>query len=278
MALAHIATAPERRVHAPNCVRRPSERPRCEADRAEFSRACGKALRGTTRSLEGRVDEDPDKCFLGTPRYGFQTPPQSTCLRPGEAQCTRCGAELHDQSARVGGRGLEVVGTIEARGVLIHRVDYDEAPAGGARGHDDRGQGMNQQLGTESLAVQILMKGQLGKEDRGDALGRPATDTSRGVITLDQMRGKGVVADDSASSFLYEQICASALPCGMPGVLPQPYGEGVVPAVEGVEVVIGDKRFDAVVHVGLIRLCRPTSLAARVSPGTSSGSSRDATN
>jgi hypothetical protein len=88
---------------------------------------------------------------------------------------------------------------------------------------------MNQQLGAEPLTVQTLMKGQLGKEDRGDALGRPAADTSRGVIPLDQMRGKGEVASDSASSFLYEQICASALPCGMPGMLPQPYGEGVVP-------------------------------------------------
>ena len=101
--------------------------------------------------------------------------------------------------------------------------------------------------------------------------------TPRGVIPLDQMRGKGEVADDSASSFLYEQICASALPSGMPGVLPHPYSEGVVPTVDGVEVVIGGKRFDAVAHVSLIRLRRPTFLAARVSPGASSGSSRDAT-
>jgi hypothetical protein len=56
------------------------------------------------------------------------------------------------------------------------------------------------------------------------------------------MRGKGEVAGDSASSFLYEQICASALPCGMPGVLPQPYGEGVVPTIEGVKIMVGGKR------------------------------------
>jgi hypothetical protein len=76
------------------------------------------------------------------------------------------------------------VGTIEARYVLIHRIDYGEAPAGGARGHDDRGQGVNQQLGAEPLAMQTLVKGQLGKEDRGDTLRRPAADTSRGVIPL----------------------------------------------------------------------------------------------
>ena len=169
------------------------------------------------------------------------------------------------------------MGAIEARGVLIHRVYYDEAPAGGTRGHDDRGQGVNQQLGAEPPAVQALMKGQLGKEDRGDALGRPTAGTSRGVIPLDQMRGKGEVADDSAGGFLYEQICASALAYGVPGVLPQPCREGVEPAVEGVEVVVGGKRFDAVAHVGLIRLRRAPSLAARVSRGASSGSSRDAT-
>jgi hypothetical protein len=67
------------------------------------------------------------------------------------------------------------------------------------------------------------------------------------------------------------------LPCGAPGVLPQPYGEGVVPTIEGVEVVAGGKRLDAVANVGLIRLRRSTSAAARVSPGASSGSSRDAT-
>jgi hypothetical protein len=70
------------------------------------------------------------------------TPGAATCLRPGEAKRTRCGAELHNQPARVCRRGLEVVGTIEARCALIHRVDYDEAPASGARGHDDRGQGV----------------------------------------------------------------------------------------------------------------------------------------
>jgi hypothetical protein len=44
---------------------------------------------------------------------------------------------------------------------------------------------VNQQLGAEPLAVQTPMKGQLGEEDRGDALRRPAADTSRGVIPLD---------------------------------------------------------------------------------------------
>ena len=75
--------------------------------------------------------------------------------------------------------------TIKARRVLIHRVDHDETPASGARGHDDGSQSVNQQLGPESLAVQTLLKGQLGKEDRGDALGRSASDASRGAIPLD---------------------------------------------------------------------------------------------
>lgn len=169
------------------------------------------------------------------------------------------------------------MGTIEARGFLIHRVNHDEAPAGGARGHDDRSQSMNQQLGAEPSTVQTLIKGQLGKEDRGDALRRPAANTSRSVITLHQMRGKGEVADDSASSFLYEQIGASPLPCRIPGVLPQPDGEGVVPTIEGIQFVLVGKRLDAVAHVGLIRLRRSTFLAARASLRASSGSSRDAT-
>ena len=159
--------------------------------------------------------------------------------------------------------------------MLVDCVDHDEASARGTRGRDDRGQSVNQQLGPEPFAMQMLLKRKLGEKDRRNALRRATAHSSRNLVSLDEMRSERKVADNSARRLLDQQICASALACGVVGMLPQPGSEGIVPAIERVQVVLGGKRLDAVAHVRLIRLRRSAFVAARASLGASSGCSRD---
>lgn len=98
-----------------------------------------------------------------------------------------------------------------------------------------------------------------------------------GGLSLDKIRGYRKVAGDGAVGYLNEQICTRALACGIACVVLQPFGEGIVPAIEGVGIVAGCKRVDPIAHADLIRLRRATSAAALASLGASSGSSRDAT-
>ena len=111
------------------------------------------------------------------------------------------------------------MGAVEVRCAVVHRVDYDKSPPGRASGRDDRGEGVNQQLGAEPLAVQIATQGELGEEDRGDALRRSAANHRWRGIPLDQIRGDREVAGDGISSFFDEQICTSTLPGRVAGVL-----------------------------------------------------------
>ena len=96
------------------------------------------------------------------------------------------------------------MGAVETRGARVDRVDHHEAPARRTRGSDDRGQRVYQQLGAESLAVQALVKGQLGEENGGDLLGCAAAHTSRELAALDDVGGKGEVADNGTIILLKE--------------------------------------------------------------------------
>jgi hypothetical protein len=103
---------------------------------------------------------------------------------------------------------------------------------------DDGGQRVNEQLGTESLAVNACVKGELREEDRGDALRRAATDPARCLLALDEVRGDREVADDGRGFIVDQEYVRTP----WRDVLAQPCVERGATAVEAVELVAVGER------------------------------------
>src|SRR6185312_3738040 len=79
-------------------------------------------------------------------------------LRPRKVERMGDCAQLEDEPMGIARRRLEVMCAVEAGGVVVDRVHDDETPAGRARGVDDRGERVDEQLAAEPVAVEAFVE------------------------------------------------------------------------------------------------------------------------
>ena len=157
----------------------------------------------------------------------------SRSLRPREPEPACGGAELHRQAMGVAARRLEVVGAVEARGVLVDRVHDDELAAGGAGGGHDLGERVDEQLVAKSLALKAAIQGELREQDRGNRARSATADPGWRFVTCKGVRGDRKVAGDCVGGPLNQEVGAGALARRLARVQVEPLIEVGVAAGEG---------------------------------------------
>lgn len=165
---------------------------------------------------------------------------------------------------------------VEGGGLVVDRVDDDEAAAGGAGGVGDGGERVDEQLGAEPLAVDTPVERELGEQDRGYPRRRAASDSSRCLLRGEEVRRDREVSADRFGLRVDQEVGARALAVGVAGMSQEPLVQRRLAGVERVEVVVGGERLEAVSHAAAMRLRRLAVLAARARRGASSGSSSEA--
>ncbi len=196
-------------------------------------------------------------------------PPKRNFLSLGVPE--KIGDGFHGQKEPVGPvrqrKKVEVL--VKADSFLVNGINDNYFAPGTSSGLDDGPEGEYEKLAPKTLSLQRGVQSQLRQQDRGDEPGSPSSDSSRCLVTIDEVGCDGEVPNDRLF-LIDEKVGTSALSRGSLCVVGQPAVQLRIATIESSEFLIS-KGFDSVAHLDWTRPRRLTCSTALASRGAAPG-------